>query len=88
MQCRPLWDFLEFLRLECCAESIARCGCFVGTYGNLVCRAMGITIVIVAVLHVALNALDVLAAAFLAFLHFHFSFPLVVFAKAIALCYR
>ena len=53
---------LEFLGLECCAECITGCGCIVRSYGDLICGAMGITIVIVAILYVALDPLDVLAA--------------------------
>ena len=66
---------LEFLGLECCAECITGCGCIVRSYGDLICGAMGITIVIVAILYVALDPLDVLATAILVLLHFHFSFP-------------
>ena len=66
---------LEFLGLECCAECITGCGCIVRSYGDLICGAMGITIVIVAILYVALDPLDMLAAAILVLLHFHFSFP-------------
>ena len=72
---------LEFLGLESCAERISGCGCIVRTYGNLVGGAMCITIVIVAILHVTLNALNMLTAAILLFLHFHFSFPLAVLCK-------
>ena len=50
-------------------------------YGNLICRAMRITIVIVAVLYVTLNALDVLVTTIFVLLHFHFTFPLAVFCK-------
>ena len=81
MQCRPPDGILEFLGLEGCAERVAGCGCVVRTYGNFVCSAVGIAIVIIAVLHIALDALDVLAAAFLVLLHFHFSFPLAVLCK-------
>ena len=48
---------------------------------DLVCRAMSITIVIVAILYVALDTFDVLTAAILVLLHFHFSFPLAVLCK-------
>ena len=87
MQCRPL-GILVFLGLKGCAECIARCGCVLRTYGNLTCRAVGIAIVIIAVLYVTLDALDVLAAIIL-LLHFHFSFPLAVLCKrlfAFAVC--
>ena len=81
MQCRPPDGVLEFLGLECCAERIAGRGRIVRSYGDLVCGAVGITIVIVAILYVALDSLDVLAAALLVLLHFHFSFPLAVLCK-------
>ena len=51
------------------------------SYGNLICRAVSITIVIVAILYVALDTFDVLTAAILVLLHSHFSFPLAVFCK-------
>ena len=69
---------LEFLGLESCAECIAGCGCVVRTYGDLICCAVCVAIVIVAVLHVTLDPFNVLTAAIFAFLHFHFSFPLAV----------
>ena len=81
MQYCPPDGVLEFLGLESCAECIPRCGCIVRSYGNFVCCAVCITIVIVAILYVALNPLDMLAAAILVLLHFHFSFPLAVFCK-------
>ena len=72
---------LEFLGLEGCAECVTRLGCILRAYGNLICRAVRITIVIVAILHIALNSLDVLTTAFIVLLHFHFSFPLAVLCK-------
>ena len=76
----PPCGILEFLGLEGCAERVARRGRVVRSYGNLACRAMCIAIVVVAILHVALDTLDVLTA-FLVLLHFHFSFPLAVLCK-------
>ena len=79
---------LEFLGLEGCAECVTRCGCIVRAYGDLICSAVGVAIVIIAVLYVTLDALDVLAAIIL-LLHFHFSFPLAVLCKrlfAFAVC--
>ena len=83
MRCNaaPLLERLVFLGLKGCAECVAGCGRVVGTYGNLICRAMGITIVIIAVLYVTLNTLDVLVTTVFVLLHFHFSFPLAVFCK-------
>ena len=75
---------LEFLGLESCAECIAGCGCVVRTYGNFICGAVGITIVIVAILHIALNSLDVLFTAILMLFHFHFLFPLAVLCKRLS----
>ena len=69
---------LEFLGLEGCAECVTRCGCIVRAYGDLVCSAVCIAVVVVAILYVALNTLDVLFTAILVLLHFHFSFPLAV----------
>lgn len=72
---------LEFLWLKGCAERVPRGGRVVRSYCNLVCRAVSITIVIVAILYVALDAFDMLTAAILVLFHFHFSFPLAVFCK-------
>ena len=75
---------LEFLGLEGCAECVTRCGCIVRAYGDLICGAVGITIVVIAVLYVAFNTLDVLITAILLLLHFHFLFPPLRFcAKSI-----
>ena len=57
------------------------------TYGNLICRAVRITIVIVAILNIALDALDVLTEIIL-LLHFHFSFPLAVGFMQKTMCLR
>ena len=75
MQCRSPCGILEFLGLEGCAECVTGLRGVLRTYCNLGCCAMGITIVIVAILHVAFDTLDVLAAAFIVLLHFHFFFP-------------
>ena len=83
MQCRPPDGVLEFLGLECCAKRIARCGRVVRSYGDLICCAVSITIVVVAILYVAFNTLNVLTAAILVLLHFHFSFPLAVLCKSL-----
>ena len=77
----PPCGILEFLGLKGCAECVPRCGCVVRSNCDLVCSAMSITIVIVAILYVALDTFDVLTAAILVLLHFHFSFPLAVFCK-------
>ena len=66
---------LVFLGLEGCAECVTGLGCILRAYCNLTCCAVRITIVIVAILHVAFDTLDVLAAAFIVLLHFHFFFP-------------
>jgi hypothetical protein len=79
---------LEFLGLEGCAECVTRCGCIVRAYGDLICSAVGITIVVIAILYVAFNTLDVLITAILLLLHFHFLFPPCGFlAKAILLLF-
>jgi hypothetical protein len=56
----------------------------VRSYSDLVCGAVGITIVIVAILYVALNTLDVLFTAILMLFHFHFLFPLAVLCKRLS----
>ena len=55
-------DLSAILRLEGCAERIPRCVRVTRAYRDLVGGAAGIHIVIIAVLHVALDTLDVLAA--------------------------
>jgi hypothetical protein len=76
---------LEFLGLEGCAECVTRLGCILRAYGNLICRAVRITIVIVAILYVALNTLDVLFTTVLVLIQFHFSFsPLRFFGKRLS----
>ena len=77
---------LEFLGLESCAERISGCGCVVRTYGNFICGAVGITIVIVAILHVALDALDVLAAIILGITGIHFLFPFLYLNNFVTGC--
>ena len=72
---------LVFLGLEGCAECVTGLRCILRAYGNLTCCAVRITIVIVAILHVAFDTLDVLAAAFIVLLHFHFFSPLRFYAK-------
>ena len=88
MQCRPPDGVLEFLRLERCAECITRSGRVVRSYGDLLCCTIGITVVIVAILYVAFNALDMLTAAIFVLLHFHFFFPPCGFVqKTLFFCY-
>lgn len=85
LQCNAAPDgVLEFLGLESCAECIAGCGCIMRTYGNFVCGAVSIAIVVVAILYVALNTLDVLFTAILMLFHFHFLFPLAVLCKRLS----
>jgi hypothetical protein len=49
------------LRLEGCAERFAAAVGTARTNGDLICSAIGVAIVIVAILHVALDSLNVLA---------------------------
>ena len=65
---------LVFLWLKGCAECVARFGCVLRTYCNLVCRAVRITIVVVAVLYVAFDTLDMLVTTIFVLFHFHFSY--------------
>ena len=82
----PPKGVLEFLGLKGCTKCVTGCGCVVRAYCNLVCSAIGITIVIVAILYIALNPLDVLATI-VRLLHFHFFFPLCGFVQKL-LCFR
>ena len=63
------------LGLEGRAKRVARLVGTARTDRDLGRGAAGLHVVIVAVLNAALDPLDVLAAAFLMLLHFHFSFP-------------
>jgi len=69
-----------FLRLEGCAKRFTGRYRTVRSYRNLVCGAIGVTVVVIAILNVALDPLDVLAstAAFVVLVLFHFSVPFVI----------
>ena len=66
------------LRLEGCAKRLSRGVRALRSDGDLACGAIGVTIVIVAILHVALDPLDMLAATtvFVLFVLFHLNVPL------------
>lgn len=65
---------LVFLRLKGCAKRIGRALCGVGADRDLRCCAIGVTVMVIAVLDVALDALDVIAAMVCS-LVFHFDVP-------------
>ena len=50
------------LRLVGCTSCFRGRLCVLGSYGDLVCRAVGLTIVVVAALNRAVDSLDVLAS--------------------------
>ncbi len=63
-----------FLRTERNAQRIAGYICILRTHGNFLCGAVGVTIVIHAVLYIALNALNMATVATV-LLFFHDLFP-------------
>ena len=69
-----------FLRLEGVAEGLSGAYCVLRTYRDFICGAIGLTIVIVAVLYVALDALDMIAGAiaFILAILFHDAFPFLI----------
>ena len=58
------------LRLEGRAESFVAGIRVVRSNGDFACRTVGVAIMVVAILHVALDPLDMITAAALALLHF------------------
>ena len=71
---------LLFLRLKGRAKRFPRGACLMRAYCDLACGAVGFTIMVVAVLNVALNALDMLTATtvlVLLFFHHFIRLPLL-----------
>ena len=80
----PLQGELPLLRLKGCAKGFAAAIRAARADRDLVCRAIGVTIVIIAVLYVALDPLDMLAAAsvFTILLFFHVLLLVIIREKA------
>ena len=77
-----------FLGLEGCAKRLAGGIRLTGSHRDFLCSTTGFHIVVVAILHAALDALDVLAATgvFIGFVLFHFHVPsFLIIRKAKAL---